>query len=396
MFEFELAEEQRELRDRVRAFATSVIAPGVTEWEAAGHIPDSVGSAFHETGIAARYLTGELARRYLAEICMVTEELAYACPAVASFLMLPVFFNRLLLRYLPTDAAGRLRTELASGHVMTAFAASERVAGSDLRSMAVTASRTATGYRLDGRKEYSSNARRASYLIIVARGPDQDLPDEAAAADRDRGDRGEPIAPLSWFVVQAGCAGLAFGPRWSTLGLRAIDVSPIELDGAEALALLGVEGEGLRMLNDNLAQSRTGIAAVGVGIARRARDLVLEFGSRRRVFGERLTRMQDYRFRIADMEAQIAAARGLVSLSARKYDAGFDNGKEASIAKLVSGDMVMRVTEAAVLMLGSVGYTGQSLVEKLLRDARHVGIVEGPEPIHREIVFAELLRRGAY
>jgi butyryl-CoA dehydrogenase len=94
------------------------------------------------------------------------------------------------------------------------------------------------------------------------------------------------------------------------------------------------------------------------------------------------------------MEMEIAAARSLVAFSAAKFDRGLDHGKEASIAKLYAGRMVMGITEAAALMLGSIGYTGQSQIEKLFRDARHVSIVEGPEPIHREIIFAELLRHG--
>jgi alkylation response protein AidB-like acyl-CoA dehydrogenase len=147
-------------------------------------------------------------------------------------------------------------------------------------------------------------------------------------------------------------------------------------------------------MNEHLAQSHTGIAALGVGIARRARDLVLEFGGRRRVYGQKLTRLQDYRFRIADMEKDIAAARGLVWVSALKYDAGHEHAKEASIAKLYAGEMVTRVTQEVALMLGSIGYTGQTVAEKLLRDARHIAIVEGPEPTHKEIIFAQMLRHG--
>ncbi|MGI8998914.1 MAG: acyl-CoA dehydrogenase family protein [Candidatus Limnocylindria bacterium] len=322
---------------------------------------------------------------------MVAEELAYACAASASYLMLPVFFNRFLLRHLPPNRAVELRNELAMGHVVTSFAASERDAGSDLQAMLVTLTRTAEAYRLDGRKEYSSNARAARQVIVVAKGPvvaSSKVFDKTAGSD----------AGTTWVVVPTDSPGVSIGKRWDTLGLRALDVSPIEFDGV-VVSLdrrLGEEGAGLQLMQKNLAQSRTGIAAVAVGIARKARDLVLDFGRQRRVYGDKLIRLQDYRFRIAEMEKEIAAARSLVALSATKFDRGFDHGKEASIAKLYAGEMVMRITEAASLMLGSIGYTGQSEIEKLLRDARHVGIVEGPEPVHREIIFAELLRRGGY
>ena len=389
MFDFALTADQRTLRDQVRAFAASEIAPVAGACDRDRTLPPGLGKRFLEAGLGQTFLARGREEPYLTDICLITEELAYACAACASYLMLPVFFNRLLLGYLGDERRAILAGELERDHVVTSFAASERGAGSDLASMAVTVRRTAGGYQLDGRKEYSSNIRQARYVIVVARGPEED-------------DRVEPAqgrhAALTWLAVPTDSPGLEIGPRWETLGLRALDVSPIELHTVEVDpgARLGPEGAGLRMMHENLAQSRTGIAAVAVGIARRARDLVIEFGGRRRVFGEKLTRLQDYRFRIADMEKEIAAARSLVLLSAQKHDRGLEHGKEASIAKLYAGEMVMRLTEAASLMLGSVGYTGQSQVEKLFRDARHVGIVEGPEPIHREIIFAEMLRRGAY
>ena len=150
------------------------------------------------------------------------------------------------------------------------------------------------------------------------------------------------------------------------------------------------------MMVQSLSQSRTGIAAMAVGIARRARDEILAFGTKRRLYGDKLVKLQDYRFRIAEMEQDIAAARALVQVSASNYDRGLEHAKEASIAKLYAGQMVMRVTGAASMMLGSIGYTGQSVVEKLFRDARHTAIVEGTEPIHKELIFANVLRHGGY
>ena len=380
MLDFTRTDTQRELRDMVRAFASTEIARIVESADRDRQLPADLGHRFHATGIPQRYHNGS--RPYLSEICMVTEELGYACAACASYLMLPVFFNRFLLRFLDDAAGAALRRDLEDGPVVTSFAASERLAGSDLHAISVAATRTPSGFRLNGRKEYSTNARQARQVIVVAK-----ILEEAGAEGKG----------LSWLLVPMASKGVELGPRWETLGLRAIDVSPIEFADVELpeSALLGAEGAGLVLMNQNLAQSRTGIAALAIGIARRARDLVIEFARSRRLYGDRLSRLQDYRFRIADMEADIAAARGLVAASAERYDRGLDHNKDASIAKLYAGRMVMRVTERASEMLGSIGFTGQSLVEKLFRDARHVAIVEGPEPIHREIIFAEMLRRGA-
>ena len=120
------------------------------------------------------------------------------------------------------------------------------------------------------------------------------------------------------------------------------------------------------------------------------------FARQRTLYGDKLHKLQDYRFRIADMEVGISAARSLVWLASLKMDQGLEATKEASVAKLFAGQMVMRVTETASQMLGSIGYTSQSVVAKLFRDARHIGIVEGTEPTHKEIIFANLLRRGGY
>lgn len=366
-----------------RAFAASEIEPVSDKADAVGQIPPEAQARFHESGVAARFLEGSADDDFVATACLISEELSYACASFASHLMLPVFFNRVVLSFLAPTERERFLAQCRAEPVVTSFAASEAAAGSDLLALETTATRTSTGYVLRGRKEYSSNLRAAQFVIVVARTG----PDGARATDA-----------MSWFLVPTNAPGVTIGERWPTFGLRALDVSPLQLDDVEVPAeyMLGGEGRGLPMMAKSLSMSRTGIAALGVGIARRARDAVFDHGRQRRIYGDKLNRMQDYRFRIAGMERDIAAARALVWVAARKADCGGDAGKEASVAKLFSGEMVMEVTTAASGMLGSIGYTGQSRVEKLLRDGRHVGIVEGPQPTHKELIFADMLRHGAY
>jgi alkylation response protein AidB-like acyl-CoA dehydrogenase len=378
-----LSSTQRELQSCAREFARTEIEPLAVECDERGALPGDLKQKFHGTGMATRYLETRQGDEFVATACMLAEELSHACAAFASHLMLPVFFNRIVLAYLAGVEREQFLQQCRERPVITSFAASEATAGSDLMGLSTTATRTDGGYRLNGRKEYSSNLRAADYVIVVARTG----PLDARSTDS-----------LSWFLVPTDAPGVTIGERWPTFGLRALDISPLELNDVElpAAYLLGSEGRGLPMMGKSLAQSRTGIAALGVGIARRARDVVMEHGKRRRLYGDKLNRLQDYRFRIAEMEKNVAAARALVWVSARRADAGEDSGKEASIAKLFSGEMVMGVTSAASAMLGSIGYTGQSQIEKLLRDGRHVAIVEGPEPTHKELIFAHMLRHGAY
>ena len=346
-------------------------------------MPLDTYAKFCEQGFSEPFFRGNGTPQgpYLVTFCLAGEQLGYGCGAIASLITLSTFLNRLVLTLLADPVRSELRPQLSGGPFVTAFAASERAAGSDLLGLATRAERCDGGYVLNGRKEYSSNLRHASRVIVVA-----------------RTGKGRSSDALSWFLVPTDQPGVRIGERWPTLGLRSMDLSPLELTNVAVPAShrVGDEGRGMRLMNESLSQSRTTIAAIAVGVARRARDEVLSFGAKRVLYGEKLYKMQDYRFQIAEMEADIAAAQALVYLSALKYDQGGDHTKEASIAKLYAGQMVMRVTQAASLMLGAVGYTGQSVTEKLFRDARHTAIVEGTEPTHKEIVFASLLRRGGY
>ncbi len=371
------------LRSELRKFVAEEISPIALECDDQRRSPLNVYQTFWERGFCDRFVPapGDEARPFLSDGCLMAEELAYGCPAIASLIMLPVFLNRLVLRYLGEPLRSKFCKQLLAEPVVTSFAASERGAGSDLLGVETTARAFSDGYLLEGRKDYSSNLRFAEFAIVVAR--------TGASETRSANS-------LSWFLVPRNTQGVEVGERWQTLGLRAMDLSPLELHQVVLPKdhRLGPEGRGLAMMIESLSQSRTGIAAMAVGIARRARDEVLAYGSRRRLYGDKLLKLQDYRFRISDMETDIAAARALVEASADRYDRGLDHAKEASIAKLYAGNMVMRVTEAASVMLGTVGYTHQSLVEKLFRDARHTAIVEGTDPIHKELIFASVLRRG--
>ena len=378
MVELAIPREQASLRARVREFVTEEVETVVLPGDGLAAAPDQLTRRFHEWGFA-RELVEAGEDRFLADACVAAEELAYCSAAVASLLVLPVFFNRLAVSNLAEPARSEFRARLFAGPTVTAFAASEQDAGSDSTAIRTRAERSGPAYVLRGRKDYSSNVRQADQVIVVA---------------RTGGDGGRD--GLSWFLVPTRSPGVEVGPRWDTLGLRSMDLSPITFDDVivDGANLLGREGDGLRMLAESLSQSRTGIAAVGVGIARRARDEVLRFAKHRSLYGERLYKLQDYRFRIAEMERDIEAARALVAVSAKRHGQGQPATKNASVAKLFAGDMAMRITSAAVLMLGAQAYAGRNVVERLFRDARHVAIVEGSEPIHKELIFASVLRHG--
>ena len=385
MHPFAPTPEELDFRDAVRAFASREVAPIALQQDRSGESPLDVYGRFWAEGLAEPLLPRANGERspYLVMFCIAAEELAYSCAAIGSLIMLPIFFNRLVLQLLPEPARSEFRSQLASNPTITSFAATEQASGSDLFHMATRGERCDGGYALNGRKQFSTNLRHASRVIVVAR---------TGASDQ------RAASAMTWFLVPIAQPGLAIGERWQTLGLRAIDVSPLELTDVRVpeSSRLGAEGGGIALMAEALPQSRTGIGAIALGVARRARDEVLAYGSKRRLYGDKLYKLQDYRFRIADMEKDIAAARAVTYVSALKHDRGEPNGKEASIAKLTAGQVAMRVTEAASVMFGGIGYTQESVVEKLLRDARHASIVEGTDPTHKELIFADLIRKGGY
>ena len=385
MFEFVDTPEQKEIRSSVRAFVKEDVIPVAEEFDRRRESPLHIYQKFYEDGWMDRFLPkdGKDGSPYLVDGLIVTEELAYGCAGVSSAIMMPIFFNRLALLYLSGKQRSEFRKSLAQKPFLTAFSASELEAGSDMLALRTRANRNERGYLISGDKAFSSNIRHARYVIVMARTG----PDDAKSMDA-----------FSWFLVPTDAKGLEIGDAWDTLGLRSVDVSPIHFEDVEVSEnyLLGKEGEGLPLMAENIHQSRSAIAAVAVGIARRARDEIMKYGRRRKLYGDRLYKLQDYRFQLVEMEKDIAAARALVWLSGLKADQGQDHSKEASIAKVFAGQMVMRVTGSASMMMGSLGYTSAAIVEKLLRDARHVAIVEGPEPVQKEMIFAQMLRRGVY
>jgi alkylation response protein AidB-like acyl-CoA dehydrogenase len=377
-----VSDRHKQLMGLTEDFVRECVLPSADSADESGAFPAGVQEAFHQTGIAHDFVEPRPGDEFATRAALVAESLAYGCAAYASFLMLPVFFNRVIVGSLPPAEAEEFKLECQRRPVVTSFAATERASGSDLLAMAVSAERDDGGYRISGRKEYSSNLGQADFVAVVAR---------TGAEERSRNAH-------TWFLVPTDAPGVKVGPRWPTFGLRALHINPLDLDGVHVpeARRLGGEGEGISLMAKYLNESRTGIAALGVGIARRARDLVIDHSRRRIVFGEKLSKQQDYRFRIAEMERDIAAARALIWAATVRMEAGEDSTREASLAKWFSGEMVMRVTTAASAMLGSVGYTLQTPVEKLIRDGRHVAIVEGSDPIHKEIIFAHVLRHGGY
>jgi len=179
------------------------------------------------------------------------------------------------------------------------------------------------------------------------------------------------------------------------MGIRACPASELIFDGTEVPVAnrLGGEGEGYRIALSALGEGRISIAAACVGIARAGLEASARYLIERRAFGAPLVEQQGLRFMLAEMTREVAAARAVTREAARARDRGEALAEVSSIAKWTASDAAMRVATDAVQLFGASGYSRETGVERLMRDAKGAQIYEGTNQIHRLIVADELLRR---
>jgi alkylation response protein AidB-like acyl-CoA dehydrogenase len=269
--------------------------------------------------------------------------------------------------------------KLMDGTGLGAFALTEPTSGSDAASLRTTAKRDGSGWRIDGRKQFITNARYAPFAIVLARVGDLDSKRTSAG--------------ITAFVVPLDAPGVSIGPPERKLGLRASDTSALNLEDVRVGddAVLGDVGTGFAIAMSGLDGGRVGIAAQSVGIARRALELARAYSLTRKQFGRPIADFEGLRFRIAKAESDLAAARLLALRAAWLRDRGRPFTREAAMAKLYASEMAQRATHAAVQILGGNGYMRDYAVERYARDGRATTIYEGTSEIQRIVIARSLI-----
>jgi alkylation response protein AidB-like acyl-CoA dehydrogenase len=272
-------------------------------------------------------------------------------------------------RHLPAIARGE--------HVVGSFALSEPDAGSDPGAMRTIARRDGDEWVIDGSKQWITGGAYAGILVVWARtGP----PETAT--------RG-----ISCFLVERGARGLRIGRAEDKMGLRASNTVPLEFADCRlpADALLGEPNAGFKIAMTALDGGRIGIGAQATGIARAALDASIAYAKARTTFGVAIAQHQAIAFKLADMRAQIEAARLLVARAACLKERGQAFTREASMAKLFASETAVRVCNDAVQIHGGYGYTREFAVERHMRDARATTIYEGTSEIQRAVIARGVL-----
>ena len=254
---------------------------------------------------------------------------------------------------------------LATGELLGAFALSEPGSGSDAGSLKTTAKKEGNVYVLRGTKFWITHGGEADLYVVMAR------------------TGGEGPKGISSFLVPGDSPGLSFGKKEEKMGLRASPTVELILDDVRVPAenLLSDEGMGFRIAMSALDSGRITIAAISVGLAQAALDVAADYACQRKQFGQAIIDFQGVGFMLADMAMRIESARLLVHKAAWLRDEGLPYSQIAAMAKCLSTDTAMAVTTDAVQVLGGYGYTREYPVERFMRDAKVMRIVEGTNQV---------------
>jgi alkylation response protein AidB-like acyl-CoA dehydrogenase len=374
--DFGLTEDQREIVGAVREFVTDRAAPAAAGYEEKKEFPRDLFRQLGEMGLCGipyEEAYGGASQPTLTYLAVLEEvatgflslAVALSVHHLSAFGVHEFGSEDLKLRYLP---------RLLSGEWLGAYALSEASSGSDAASLRTKASRAEGGYRLTGAKRFISHGGEAEFYLVMAR-------------TGEEGPKG-----ISAFAVEMGWPGFEFGKLEEKMGWQASPMRELIFEGCEVPAenLVGEEGQGFTIALAGLDSGRLGIAACSVGLAQAAFDAAVRFARDRRQFGRPVIEFQGLQFMLADMATQIEAARRLYREAARLRDAGDGYTIAASMAKLFASDTAMRVTTDAVQVHGGYGYMQEYPVERYMREAKALQIVEGTNQIQRMVIGRSL------
>jgi hypothetical protein len=368
-----------EVRQLVREFARTELAPHAREWDERSHFPREVFRKLGELGFLGVLVPEEYGGAGLTykDYVVIVEELG----AVEGGVALSVAAHNSLCTnhifvYGSEAQKKRWLPPLAAGEILGAWALTEPEAGSDAGGTKTFAAREPDGWVLRGSKNFTTHASVGGVAVVMAR--------TTPGADHQG---------ISAFIVPLEAPGVVVGKKEDKLGMRISDTASLILEDCRLPgdALLGREGEGFAQAMEVLDGGRISIAALGVGIAQGALDAATAYAKERRQFNRPIAAFQAIKLKLADMATGVAAARLLTERAAEAKDAGEKVTLIASQAKLFASETAVRVCEEAVQIHGGYGYIKDYPVEKFWRDSKLCTIGEGTSEIQRLVIARELL-----
>lgn len=373
------SDEAHALLELTRDLVRAELQPCADDAEEAREFPRHVFALLGETGLLTLPFAeefgggGQPATVYL----QVVEELARGWLAVGMGVSVHVLSCHGVAAFGTRQQQEAFLPDMLDGRRLGAFCLSESHAGSDVAAMRTRAVRSDAGWTISGEKAWITHGGVADHYLVMAR----------TAAPGVGGSH-----TISAFHVPADAGGIRSDPPEKKMGLRSSITTGIRFADTTVPEshLLGEEGDGLRIALSALDAGRLGIAACAVGVAQAALDVAVRYSRERQAFGRDIADFQGVGFLLADAAAGIEAARQLYLYAARRRDAGLRYSTQAAMAKLTATDTAMRVTTDMVQVLGGAGYVQDHPVERYMREAKVLQILEGTNQIQRLVISRSL------
>jgi len=378
--DFSLSEDQKMLKAMVREFAEKEVEPVAAKIDEEGIFPSAAIKKAAEIGLMGTgypEASGGSGGGAVEQV-IVFEELARACASTSGVVIVTNELGAYPIYTFGTEEQKKkYLIPLLKGEKMGAFGLTEAGAGSDVAAIAMTATKKASGYVLNGNKIFISNGAEAEITIIFA------------TLDKSQGYRG-----ITAFIVEKGMTGYSVGKHERKMGIRGSSTTELIFDNCFVPAgnRLGPEGKGFSIALETIDGSRIGIAAQAIGIAQAAFDKALAYSKERQQFGQAIVNYQAIQWMLADMATQIDAARLLTYRAAYLKDNHQPFIKEASMAKVYAAEMANFVTTKALQIYGGYGYIKDFPLERYFRDARITEIYEGTSEMQRMTIARQLIR----
>ncbi|HEX8052018.1 MAG TPA: acyl-CoA dehydrogenase family protein [Thermoleophilaceae bacterium] len=371
-----------EILPQVREFAKTELLPQQAHFDTLPDVPVPANEAFHSLGLSGWWLPEEYGGRGLGleESVDIVSELAYGDAGVAFTQFISILGTTTVQLYGSDEVKERYLTTIPRDGGFCATLGSERAAGSELAKIVTTAARAGEDVVINGEKFFSTNAGFAGFLIVIARSAAN--PEEHMAV-----------------VVPGDSQGVRMVKRWEMIGLRASGTYQVSFERCRVPSQGVLQGPGLRLLEIGLNASRILIASTALGISRRVRDLCMEYARRKRLGNSPLTGNAVFAAKLGQMEMEIDAMRHVCRAAAREFDAIMQRDdaaehflrkgtlKSALTAKAFCGQTGWKIAGVGSEMFGGLGYTREMVIDKLVRDIRHVSIIEGGDDVIRDLVY---------
>lgn len=375
--DFNFTEEQQQVRDMVRRFCETDVAPLVEEAEETETFPPELFRKWGELGLLGARYPAEDGGSGMDKIsdCIIREETSYVCQAFASSCSAHSHLGIWpIWRAGTEDQKERFFRPALAGEKVAAFGLSEPDVGSNIRQLKTRADKVDGGWRINGAKMYITNSPMADFVLLAARTD----PEPTAQA-------------ISLFIVELPNEGFDIhklkkeGIRSSETGLIYIEDAFVPDD-----CLLGGETGTYPIILESLTENRIGVAANCIGMARAAMDASIAFAKDRAIGSKKVSDFQAIQHKIADMAAEIEAAKWIVYNGAWQVDQGTLTSAFAAKAKLIASETALRVSENAIRIHGGAGIMREYPVGRIHRDAFVYVIGEGTSEIQRNIIARDL------